>query len=173
MTAFTPQFEKIEIVFLYLYVDFQGESFEYPERVPFRLTHNMVEAMGPLKYEGPFRRSCEVTMRVLREQTTTLISVLTPFVYDPLVSWCEKSLTSSKPKYREPDEKTNEKAVLQIGDIKQRLKGIVRSVGDKKEKKVQSMELYLRVEGQTNLLILEATSVDNLCQMYVGWGPFL
>ena len=66
----------------------------------------MAEAMGPLKYEGPFRRSCEVTMRVLREQTTTLISVLTPFVYDPLVSW--NQLTFSKVQL-DPSEKTNEK----------------------------------------------------------------
>ena len=67
----------------------------------------MVEAMGPLKYEGPFRRSCEVTMRVLREQTTTLISVLTPFVYDPLLSWNDKSKELTKS--GDPDEKTNER----------------------------------------------------------------
>lgn len=61
----------------------------------------MVEAMGPLKYEGPFRRSCQTTMRVLREQAATLVSVLTPFVYDPLVSWNRNQ--SDAP------EKTNEK----------------------------------------------------------------
>ena len=26
----------------------QGETFEYPEVVPFRLTHNMIDAMGPM-----------------------------------------------------------------------------------------------------------------------------
>lgn len=62
----------------------------------------MIEAMGPLKYEGPFRRACQITMRVLRQQTSTLLSVLTPFVYDPLVSW-NKNPTS------ETGEKTNEK----------------------------------------------------------------
>uniref|UniRef100_V9IJ60 Serine/threonine-protein kinase atr n=1 Tax=Apis cerana TaxID=7461 RepID=V9IJ60_APICE len=79
-----------------VHVDFnclfnRGELFEWPERVPFRLTHNMVDAMGPLKIEGPFRRACEITMRVLRQQSSTLLSVLTPFVYDPLVSWNKKS----------------------------------------------------------------------------------
>ena len=62
-------------------------------------------------------------------------------------------------------------AVVHIRDIHQRLKGLVRSQG--KKEKLQSIELYLSVEGQTNLLILEATSIDNLCQMYFGWGPFL
>lgn len=60
---------------------------EYPERVPFRLTHNMVSAMGPLGVEGMFRKSCVCTLGVLRTNTATLMSIVTPFVYDPLVSW--------------------------------------------------------------------------------------
>lgn len=43
-----------------VHVDFnclfnKGEAFEWPERVPFRLTHNMEAAMGPLRHEGMFR----------------------------------------------------------------------------------------------------------------------
>ena len=44
-----------------------------PEIVPFRLTHNLVDAMGPTKYEGFFRRACEVTMNVLRQQREPLM----------------------------------------------------------------------------------------------------
>lgn len=55
--------------------------------MPFRLTHNMVAAMGPLGVEGTFRKSCEISLRVLRSQTKTLMSVLTPFAYDPFGSW--------------------------------------------------------------------------------------
>lgn len=43
--------------------------------------------MGPLGVEGMFRKSCACTLRVLRTNTNTLMSVVTPFVYDPLVSW--------------------------------------------------------------------------------------
>jgi len=32
----------------------QGKTFEIPEKVPFRLTHNMVEAMGVNGVEGMF-----------------------------------------------------------------------------------------------------------------------
>ncbi|CAK9833676.1 Serine/threonine-protein kinase atr [Anthophora retusa] len=150
-----------------VHVDFnclfnRGELFEWPERVPFRLTHNMVDAMGPLKIEGPFRRACEITMRVLRQQSSTLLSVLTPFVYDPLVSW-------NKNHVGEDGEKTNEKAVENIKNIEQRLKGLIRSHG----KKLENIALNLSVEGQTNHLILEATNVDNLCQMYFGWGAYM
>ena len=62
----------------------------------------MVEAMGPLKYEGPFRQSCRTTMKVLREQASTLLSVLKPFVYDPLVTWNRNQMNDT-------GEKTNEK----------------------------------------------------------------
>ncbi|TMW41426.1 hypothetical protein DOY81_013495 [Sarcophaga bullata] len=70
-----------------VHVDFnclfnQGESFAYPEIVPFRLTHNMVFAMGPLGVEGLFRKCCEITLRVLKDESKTLMSVLRPFVYD-------------------------------------------------------------------------------------------
>lgn len=37
--------------------------------------------------EGIFRKSCEVTMRVMRVQGDTLLSVLRTFIYDPLVEW--------------------------------------------------------------------------------------
>ncbi|XP_043511522.1 serine/threonine-protein kinase atr [Frieseomelitta varia] len=150
-----------------VHVDFnclfnRGELLEWPERVPFRLTHNMIDAMGPLKIEGPFRRACEITMRVLRQQSSTLLSVLTPFVYDPLVSWNKNHIS-------EGGEKTNEKAVEHIKNIEQRLKGLIRYHG----KKLENIALNLSVEGQTNQLILEATNVDNLCQMYFGWGAYM
>ncbi|XP_011503709.1 PREDICTED: serine/threonine-protein kinase atr-like [Ceratosolen solmsi marchali] len=150
-----------------VHVDFnclfnRGETLEWPEKVPFRLTHNMIEAMGPLKYEGPFRQSCRTTMKVLREQASTLISVLKPFVYDPLVSWNRNHLNDT-------GEKTNEKAVEHIKSIEERLKGMVGTRG----KRLEALTLYLSVEGQVNHLILDAINVDNLCQMYIGWGPYL
>ncbi|KAG5348071.1 ATR kinase, partial [Acromyrmex charruanus] len=150
-----------------VHVDFnclfnRGEFFDWPERVPFRLTHNMVDAMGPLKIEGPFRRASQITMRVLRQESSTLLSVLTPFVYDPLVSW-----TKNQP--GDAAEKTNEKAVEHIKNIEQRLKGLIRYPG----RKAENIALHLSVEGQTNHLILEATNTDNLCQMYFGWGAYL
>ena len=52
---------------------FQGETFDVPEIVPFRLTHNMIHAMGPMGYEGVFRRACEVTLRVMRDQSDPLM----------------------------------------------------------------------------------------------------
>lgn len=69
----------------------KGETFQTPERVPFRLTQNMVEAMGPLGIEGVFRRSCEITMNLFRQHKDIFLSVLRPFLFDPLVEWKDAS----------------------------------------------------------------------------------
>jgi serine/threonine-protein kinase ATR len=34
----------------------QGKTFEIPEKVPFRLTHNMVDALGVTGVEGEWRK---------------------------------------------------------------------------------------------------------------------
>lgn len=37
--------------------------------------------------EGSFRKTCEITMRVLRTHQQSLLAVLEAFVYDPLINW--------------------------------------------------------------------------------------
>jgi serine/threonine-protein kinase ATR len=74
------------------HVDFEcllgnGSSLNVPERVPFRLTPNLVDAMGPSGEEGAFRTCCIVTMKVLREHRTGLFSVSETFTNDPLIKW--------------------------------------------------------------------------------------
>jgi serine/threonine-protein kinase ATR len=73
-------------------IDIQGQSFEKPERVPFRLTQNLVDALGVTGYDGVFRRAGEVTMRLLRDNSDTLMSVLESFIHDPLVEWNRKKV---------------------------------------------------------------------------------
>lgn len=146
-----------------VHVDFncifnKGELFDWPERVPFRLTHNMVSAMGPLGVEGVFRKSCACTLRVLRADANILMSIITPVAYDPLVSW---------PKYVGNVERIDEKAMDHIKNIQLRLKGVVKTT------KTNKSTIPLSVDGQVNILISEAMDIDNLCQMFIGWGAYL
>lgn len=60
---------------------------KFPERVPFRLTRMLVNAMEACGIEGNFRNICELVMRVLRDNKESLIAVLEAFVYDPLINW--------------------------------------------------------------------------------------
>ncbi|XP_054272921.1 serine/threonine-protein kinase ATR-like [Macrosteles quadrilineatus] len=139
----------------------RGERFDFPEKVPFRLTHNLVHAMGPTGVEGIFRHSCEITTRVMRQHMDQLMSVVRPFCYDPLVSWNINKNTRD-----ENAEMTNEKAMDDIQNIEMRLQGIVKT-------KNGSYSVPLSAEGQVRILIAEATDINNLCQMYIGWGPYL
>ncbi|KAL4824093.1 hypothetical protein H8958_014208 [Nasalis larvatus] len=154
-----------------VHVDFnclfnKGETFEVPEIVPFRLTHNMVNGMGPMGTEGLFRRACEVTMRLMRDQREPLMSVLKTFLHDPLVEWSKPVKGHSKASLNETGEVVNEKAKTHVLDIEQRLQGVIKT-------RNRVTGLPLSIEGHVHYLIQEATDENLLCQMYLGWTPYM
>ncbi|KAK6532224.1 serine/threonine-protein kinase M1 [Arthrobotrys megalospora] len=134
----------------------KGLTFEKPERVPFRLTHNMVDAMGLTGYEGPFRRSSEVVMRILRQNEESLMTVVETFLHDPLVEWLAVKKRRTTNPSKAPD---NPKDVLE--SIENKLRGL--HAGD---------PVPLSVEGQVQELIQQAVNTDNLVQMYIGWCAY-
>lgn len=76
-----------------VHIDF-GDCFEvamdrekYPEKIPFRLTRMLTNAMEVSGIEGNFRYSCESVMQVLRENQHSLMAMLEAFVDDPLIGW--------------------------------------------------------------------------------------
>jgi serine/threonine-protein kinase ATR len=68
----------------------KGKTFEIPERVPFRLTQNIVDAFGVLKTEGSYRRILELSIDVLSQNRDLMVANLLSFVYDPLLDWTFK-----------------------------------------------------------------------------------
>ena len=64
----------------------KGRNLRIPERVPCRLTQNLVSVFGASGMEGLFRQSCEHTLRLMRSGRETLLTLLEAFVYDPLDS---------------------------------------------------------------------------------------
>ncbi|KAM5163022.1 serine/threonine-protein kinase ATR [Mantella aurantiaca] len=154
-----------------VHVDFnclfnKGETFEVPEIVPFRLTHNMANGMGPMGTEGLFRRACEVTMRLMRDQREPLMSVLKPFLHDPLVEWSKPARGGTKVQANETGEVVNEKAKTHVLDIEQRLQGVIKT-------RNRIKGLPLSIEGHVHYLIQEATDENLLSQMYLGWAPYM
>jgi FKBP12-rapamycin complex-associated protein len=76
-----------------VHIDF-GDCFEvamtrekFPEKIPFRLTRMLINAMEVSGVEGNYRITCEHVMRVLRDNKDSLMAVLEAFVYDPLLNW--------------------------------------------------------------------------------------
>lgn len=83
-----------------IHIDF-GDCFEvamqrekYPEKIPFRLTRMLVNAMEVSGIEGNFRFTCENVMRVMRESKDSVMAMLEAFVHDPLINW--RLLTPNK-----------------------------------------------------------------------------
>ncbi|KAH7037280.1 phosphatidylinositol 3 [Microdochium trichocladiopsis] len=132
----------------------KGLTFAQPERVPFRLTHNMVAAMGIYGYEGPFRKCSELTLSILRQQEETLMTILEAFIYDP-------TLDLQKDKKRKNEVvRLNPQSVVE--SIKRKVRGLL-----------PDESIPLGVEGQVDELIKQAVNPKNLAAMYIGWCPFL
>lgn len=81
---------------------------KFPEKIPFRLTRMLVNAMEVSGIEGNFRFTCDSVMRVLRQvcilahsvphgtgvhigsflqHRDSLMAMLEAFVHDPLINW--------------------------------------------------------------------------------------
>eukprot|EP01119_Soliformovum_irregulare_P007298 TRINITY_DN1969_c0_g5_i1.p1 TRINITY_DN1969_c0_g5~~TRINITY_DN1969_c0_g5_i1.p1 ORF type:complete len:1347 (+),score=556.40 TRINITY_DN1969_c0_g5_i1:406-4446(+) len=77
-----------EIVHIDYNVCFEkGLKLRVPEKVPFRLTQNIENALGLTGVEGMFRIASQHTLRVLRQNKQVLLTLLEAFIYDPLVDW--------------------------------------------------------------------------------------
>ncbi|KAI0271954.1 hypothetical protein BGY98DRAFT_1091035 [Russula aff. rugulosa BPL654] len=154
-----------------VHVDFnclfdKGKLLEVPERVPFRLTQNILDGFGITGAEGVFRIACEITMGLLRENKDTLMTVLDPFIHDPLVEWedekrkIERQVPRRNVNTSQIDLRMLAKSAL--GSIEKKLRGIHRTSRDRVEKEVSTSNLV-------QMLIQEATDNANLAKMYPGW----
>ncbi|OJD31209.1 serine threonine-protein kinase tel1 [Diplodia corticola] len=73
-----------------------GRVLPVPEVVPFRLTRDIVDAMGYSGVEGVFRRCCEFTLDTLRDERGSIMTILNVLRYDPLYSWSVSPLKAKK-----------------------------------------------------------------------------
>ncbi|KAJ6084451.1 hypothetical protein N7486_011251 [Penicillium sp. IBT 16267x] len=141
-----------------LHVDFnclfdKGQTFEKPEVVPFRLTNNMIDAFGAYGYNGPFRRTCEITLSLLRQNEDSLMTILETFLHDPTTDFIGKRRRNHA---NVPDTPAG---VLE--DVRNKLRGFM-----------SKQPIALSVDGQVDELIMQATDKKNLAAMYIGWCAF-
>ncbi|RYG54182.1 hypothetical protein EON66_07500 [archaeon] len=65
----------------------QGLSLTVPELVPFRLTRDVVDALGPTGTTGAFASTAEVALTALHSARDTVSTVLGVILRDPLYRW--------------------------------------------------------------------------------------
>ncbi|KEG15372.1 phosphatidylinositol 3-related kinase [Trypanosoma grayi] len=147
-----------------MHVDFacmfdKGEMLEVPERVRFRLTQNVVDGMGVLGVDGPFRITCQVALRCQMKNKTAVMSVVETLLHDPLVEWKRQSSTSR--------DRFDPKRLIER--VSRRLDGFLDLYSPNHEKDT----LALGCEGQASRLISHSSALENLSEMYIWWMAWL
>merc|ERR1719410_2736261 len=137
-----------------LHIDF-GDCFEvamtrekFPEKIPFRLTRMLINAMEVTGVEGTYRSTCESTMEVLRRNKDSLMAVLEAFVYDPLLNW---RLIDNKPK-----SKKSKQEGMSVGSKSQM------SVAGSGENNMESIVEYREMVSKKNDSIGESVEPEAL-----------
>jgi FKBP12-rapamycin complex-associated protein len=76
-----------------VHIDY-GDCFEnaslrekLPEKVPFRLTRVLVNAMEACGTEGTFKSTCEKVMNIMRSNKEVILALLEEFICDPIITW--------------------------------------------------------------------------------------
>nr|VZI31142.1 unnamed protein product [Spirometra erinaceieuropaei] len=77
-----------EVVHIDLGIAFdQGRLLPTPEVVPFRLTRDLIHALGPLGPEAGFTTAAESALLVFASGADVIITLLEVLLHDPLYSW--------------------------------------------------------------------------------------
>ncbi|KAK0862743.1 Serine/threonine-protein kinase tel1 [Friedmanniomyces endolithicus] len=159
-----------EAVHIDLGVAFEaGKVLPVPEKVPFRLSRDIVDAMGITKTEGVFRRCCEFTMDALREDKDSIMTLLNVLRYDPLYNWTVSPLRAKRMQDAaqgtgngaNAEEANSRKKEQEAGEADRAL-----SIVEKKLSKT------LSTAATVNELIQQATDEGNLATLFAGWSAF-
>uniref|UniRef100_A0A3Q1IFI7 non-specific serine/threonine protein kinase n=1 Tax=Anabas testudineus TaxID=64144 RepID=A0A3Q1IFI7_ANATE len=177
--------QTAELVHIDLGVAFeQGKILPTPETVPFRLSRDIVDAMGITGVEGVFRRCCEKTMEVMRNSQEAVLTIVEVLLYDPLFDWTMNPL---KAFYLQHDEQQELNATLgstmggddldnhRKSSDSQSFNKVAERVLLRLQEKLKGVEegTVLSIGGQVNLLIQQAMDPKNLSRLFPGWQAWV
>ncbi|XP_058119753.1 serine/threonine-protein kinase ATM [Anopheles ziemanni] len=164
-----------------IHIDFgiafeMGKNLPTSETIPFRLTRDIVDGMGISGVEGVFKKSCEKTMEVLRNNQAPILTILEVLLYDPLYSW--NVLANKKANQQQISEELTDSPIagkegLGYAELSINVTAEHALMQVKKKLDGKEDDKFMSVEGQVQKLIFSATSERNLCQLFHGWQPYL
>ena len=141
-----------------------GMVFEYsrrvlpiPEKIPFRLTRDLVDPIIIDGINGEFRRIATHTLQQLRDNGQVICGVASTLLHDPVSTFAAKPIGNNM----DGNQPRHFVAETAISRLKEKLAG-----------RGLSLQV-LTAEQQVDKLLQEATDVENLCRVYVGWMPFI
>ncbi|XP_045467917.1 serine-protein kinase ATM isoform X2 [Harmonia axyridis] len=153
----------------------QGRILPTPETVPFRLTRDFVDAMGISGVEGAFKKSCEKTMNVMKDNYQTIMAILEVLLYDPLYSWTVSVAEANKRQRLSLDDTTNYRTSPQSSETDSSVNTTAQRALMRLKAKLLGTEegTPMSVEHQVGVLIHQAMDPANLSKLYCGWQAYL
>lgn len=121
-------------------------------------------------------RTCEITLEILRQNESTLSTILEVLLYDPLYAW---TISTEKAYRHQRDEEvagsTNGGSNDYAEDEDRNLTANRALLRVQAKLKGQANENtgYSSIEGQVENLIQQATNPALLSRLFCGWKPFL
>ncbi|KAJ3865158.1 hypothetical protein EV359DRAFT_80764 [Lentinula novae-zelandiae] len=175
---------KGEVIHIDLGVAFdQGKLLPVPENVPFRMTPDMVDGMGISGTNGVFQRCAEETLRVLRDESDVIMTVLQVFRYDPLYNWTMSDYKMKK--QAEIDDSATTTTMIMKNPENERILTERLGIGinlDSTRAQEDADRALMGVSGKLSrnlsvaaavrTLVAEATDTYNLGTIFYGWGPY-
>lgn len=125
---------------------------------------------SPLLYLGPFRRTCEISLGLLRQNEDALMTVLETFLHDPTTDFISKKVRlhnhwNTWRKYSCIKHRTHP-------SVPKTPAGVLENVRNKLRGLLPGESVPLSVDGHVDELVVQATNHKNLAAMYIGWCPF-
>lgn len=151
-----------------------GKCLPHPELIPFRLSRDFIAPLGVSGVDGIFRKTCEKTIEILRENEKTIATILEVLLYDPMYSWsiganharrrqleCDNEIDDMAP--NDERKKHDAMASRALQRVQAKLKGFADD----------SSLRYPSIDGQVQYLIQAATNPVNLSKLFRGWQAYL
>ena len=163
----------------FVHIDFgvtfeQGLTLKTPERVPFRLTRDIVDGMGACGVEGIMRRCCEETMEVLRANKDALTTVIAVLVHDPILKWSVNAGRQVAARTAEINRNPLTALFARKPDVNDGNLDAERALMRVKQKLDGYEDGELRsIKGQVRQLLHDARDPFKLAAMYPGWAPWV
>ena len=142
--------------------------------------------MGPTGTAGTYTAAAQATLKVLRENSSTLLTVLSAVVSDPLYSWCVSPIKARKVQQFDENENEGEYYEPPRIEIKGKMAAaIAKNENDAATRTIARINEKLQgyedgtmgerqtVESQVQHLIARARDRENLSQIFHGWSPWL
>ncbi|WWC73055.1 uncharacterized protein I206_107020 [Kwoniella pini CBS 10737] len=157
--------ELVHIDFGIVFED--GRKLRIPEKVPFRLTNDLIDGLGINGIQGTFKKCSENTLRVIRNKSNLILTILEVFKNDPLYAWAgdPDKLIRAQGGGGGGGGKKMEDLLLNNANVKEKADRILNKIKNK-------LSSELSIEYTVNMLIQESRDINNLSTIYHGWAPW-